>query len=406
MLARGEAGQQLAKPAARPRPPQWTALEIATGYVFGAAGEKIPLEPSSKVGPLEALERAVRPALERPPCIVSFSGGRDSSCVLATATRVARREGLEAPIPVTLRFPDAPEAEESDWQELVVRYLGLRDWEHLEVEDCYWIGPLAAPVLRRHGILLPPSTFAHWPIVAAARGGSLLTGYGGDLLFGGWRWRSLADPLARRRRPRPYDALRFAYAALPAALRTPRERRRQRVPAAPDWIRPAARRRLLALAARQAAHEPVWWRDWVRWRARGRSLNSTPWSLGLLADEADVLAVSPLSERGFVAALARAGGRLGFSDRTAAMITVFDGVLPEALLRRTSKASFDGIFWRGHSADFAERWDGTGVDEAIVDPEALRREWQAPQPDLRSALPLQAAWLAHQRHRDNSAAGR
>ena len=58
--------------------------------------------------PLAALEEAILPALRRPPCLVSFSGGRDSSCVLAAATRAARREGLQPPVPVTLRVSNAP----------------------------------------------------------------------------------------------------------------------------------------------------------------------------------------------------------------------------------------------------------------------------------------------------------
>ena len=34
------------------------------------------------------------------------------------------------------------------------------------------------------------------------------------------------------------------------------------------------------------------------------------------------------------------------------------------------------------------------LDEALVDPEALRREWVSEVPDFRTALLLQSAWLA------------
>ena len=71
--------------------------------------------------PSAALERAVLPALLRPPCVVSFSGGRDSSLVLAAAVAVARSEGLAAPIPITVRFPASAESDEQEWQERVVR---------------------------------------------------------------------------------------------------------------------------------------------------------------------------------------------------------------------------------------------------------------------------------------------
>ena len=51
-------------------------------------------------------------ALRRPPCLVSFSGGLDSSALLAVATAVARREGLDDPVPATLVVPGSPESDE------------------------------------------------------------------------------------------------------------------------------------------------------------------------------------------------------------------------------------------------------------------------------------------------------
>src|SRR5687768_3761316 len=106
-----------------------TPVETATGIVLGDGADPGPL-PAVPPGEtaLAALERACLPALERGRCCVSFSGGRDSSIVLATATRVARREGLPLPLPVTNRFPLAGHTDESHWQELVVRHLGLDDW--------------------------------------------------------------------------------------------------------------------------------------------------------------------------------------------------------------------------------------------------------------------------------------
>ena len=41
----------------------------------------------------------------------------------------------------------------------------------------------------------------------------------------------------------------------------------------------------------------------------------------------------------------------------------------------------------------AQAWAGQGVDEAVVDPEALRATWSAPEPDAHTYLLLQAAWL-------------
>lgn len=103
-------------------------LEIASGLVFGLAPpERLPSAREAGT-PLEALERSIMPALLRPPCLVSFSGGRDSSTILALAVRLARREGLELPIPATNRFPSAAQSDDVEWQERVVVHLGLTDW--------------------------------------------------------------------------------------------------------------------------------------------------------------------------------------------------------------------------------------------------------------------------------------
>ncbi len=205
-----------------PDPLRPTRFELAAGQMFGEHDETNG-GPASANGaaPLEAFETAVLPALRRPPCVVSFSGGRDSSAALAVATSVARREGLEPPVAFTLRFPGAPMTEENEWQAPVVRHLKLNDWEIRELSDeIDLVGQHAAPVLRRHGVLFPYNAFMHKPLLEAARGGSLLSGVGGDHLFQTWRWRQHADVLARRARPVPRDALRLLVWLLsPASVR-------------------------------------------------------------------------------------------------------------------------------------------------------------------------------------------
>ncbi|SCF19599.1 Asparagine synthase [Micromonospora haikouensis] len=131
------------------------------------------------------------PAVCRPPCLVSFSGGVDSSLVLAVAARVARREGLPDPVPVTWRFTGAPRAEESDWQDRVIAELGLGDgWQILQAgDDLDLVGPVAGRLLARYGQVHPPNRHLHLPIVELARGGALLTGVGGDQVLAGWRRR-------------------------------------------------------------------------------------------------------------------------------------------------------------------------------------------------------------------------
>ena len=377
-------------------------LELASGHVLGelpeawSGDERCSLASDLAAGPddspLAALEEVIRPAVERPPCIVLFSGGRDSSLVLAVAARVAQREGLASPVPLTLRFPGAPKSEETAWQELVIDELGLENWERREVLDADWIGELARPFLRRHGVLASSSAFLTRWMLSSAHGGSMLTGLSGDELLGRWRWRPLADRLAGRSRPRPKDAPRFAIAVLPARLRLPAERLRLRA-RPPHWMTPAARRALLAQLAGPAASEPFWWCDWIRWRAGRRDVAAASGVLRLLGEEVEARVSEPLTQPRFIDALARAGGRLGFGSRAELMTANFEGLLSGALLRRSSKANFVEAFWGESSRRFAREWDGTGVDSELVDPEALRREWLAPEPDNRSSHLLQSAWL-------------
>lgn len=84
-----------------------TPLEIASGVVLGrAAPTAAPAE--RPITALAALAQSILCALQRPPCLVSFSGGMDSSFILAVAAHVAQTSGLPAPIPVTWRFTGAP----------------------------------------------------------------------------------------------------------------------------------------------------------------------------------------------------------------------------------------------------------------------------------------------------------
>ena len=178
---------------------------------------------------------------------MSFSGGLDSSVVLGAAVRAARGAGLPLPVPITLRYPDAPETEEAAWQELVVRHLNLGEWQVRQVTDEHdLLGPTSTGVLRRHGVLFPANVFANRPVLEAADQGSVLTGFGGDEISATWSWRVLADALARRRKPVPRDVLRLAYAAAPQAIRTSVAARWLPPPWLPSWVHPDVRRAVVS----------------------------------------------------------------------------------------------------------------------------------------------------------------
>jgi hypothetical protein len=245
------------------------ALEIASGHVFGFEPE--PALPSTQLSPLAALERLVEDAVRSRPCLVSFSGGLDSSLVLAVAARVARRDGLPDPVPITWRFRDAPQAEESEWQERVVKELKIHDWERLtaDADELDLVGPVSRRVLDSHGVVYPSNAFLHEPLLSRASGGTLLTGIGGDQVLGLWRSRLLADLFARRRRASLRDPLRVARALAP-----PRARllfKRSHLDPLP-WLRPIALHETVRRHELQLASEPVWWPGHVRWQLRRRDV--------------------------------------------------------------------------------------------------------------------------------------
>jgi asparagine synthase (glutamine-hydrolysing) len=310
---------------------------------------------------------------------------------------MARRAGLEPPIPYTFLFPDRPEADEGAWQELVLDHLRLRErWQRDRVDDCDYVGPNAAASLRRDGVLFPPNGFLQERALEYARGGSVLTGIGGDSLFGYWSWLALAELLAGRRRPAPRDLTRLAKALLPKRVRLSPARRLARF-ITPPWLTAPAARQFVDAHARRLAATPIWWRNWVSFSAADPELVARRLSRDFIARHYDVRVQHPLVEAPIRAALARAGGRLGLGPRTAAMRAAFGEALPDAALGRESKADFSAAFWGPGSREFARRWDGTGVDTSLVEPEALRRDWLAPTPRYQGAMLLQAAWLAADR---------
>jgi asparagine synthetase B (glutamine-hydrolysing) len=366
-------------------------LETAAGLVLGIdPPTPLPQPPGT---PLEALELAILPALRRPPCLVSFSGGRDSSAVLAVAAAVARRNGLQAPVPATNRFPNAPGSDEAEWQERVVAHLRLDDWIRLEHDaelDC--VGPVASRVLRRHGLLWPFNAHFHVPLLEAARGGSLLTGIGGDeLLSEGATTRPL-QVLIGLERPERRDALRIAWALAPRRLRAAVDRRRH--PGRFPWLRPDALDAVRRALAEQGAREPLRRRGQLEWRLGFRYLAVGRASLAVLAADAGAEIAHPFLDPGFAAALAALRRPLRIAGRTQLMQAVFGGLLPAETIARRSKSHFDEAFWNESSRAFATGWSGAGVDRELVDVGVLRAEWASERPDPRTYTLLQAAWLA------------
>lgn len=362
-----------------------TPLEIAGGLITG--GTRLALPTSGPADPTVALIEAVRPAIERGgPLLVSFSGGMDSSLVLAAAVRAARAAGAPLPIPITWRADDAPGAVETDWQEAVVAELGISDWIRLPAgDDLDWIGPVALDVIARIGLTAPPNVHLHDPLLAHARGGTLLTGAGGDQLLMGWRWRLAADVLAGRAPRRPRGAVRVLAASLPAPVRAARERRRAELSS--PWLVPSAAAAVARAHAAETINEPLDWRARTAWIAGRRWLSLGTAALDQLAQHHGARIAHPLIDPLVLAAVARSGGRHGFGTRAQGLEAAFGALLPRALRTRRGKAHFDGVLTREASRDLIARWDGTGLG-ALVDPQGLQEIWREGVP-MRTALLLQ-----------------
>ncbi|MEA2828066.1 MAG: hypothetical protein QOG43_2505 [Actinomycetota bacterium] len=387
-----------------PRPLAISPLERAAGLVVGLEPGAPPLPPPVPgLSPRGALEAEVLDALRHPPCLVTFSGGRDSSAMLALATSVARKEGLALPLPVTLRFPLVDTSHEADWQAQVIRHLDLDDWVRLDLDDeidC--VGPLAREMFDRHGLLWPFNAhFLLLPLRAAA-GGSLVTGIGGDEVLSPSDRLQTTLALTRRRPLRRRDFRRVLGAVAPTVVRKA-VLRRQPAPGFP-WLRPAADREYAGKLVAYDAAAPLRWDGQIRrhfWPSRYVQVARS--SFAAMAAGEGTRVVHPFMEPSVLAAFAGDGGMVGFVSRDEAMRTLFGDLLPEDVLTRSSKAMFDGAFWNRHCREFASAWDGSGVDLDIVDPNALAATWATDPPDARSYLLLQSAWLGQ---RDRSGTGR
>lgn len=372
---------------------QMDPLEIAGGWVHGY--DLDPLPPGPQADPRQVLDRILLRYLVRSPCLLAFSGGRDSSALLAAAVATARREGLPLPIPVTLTYPGAADTDEASWQRQVLDHLGVTERAVLAVRDEHDpVGPIATPLLLHHGIMWPPNYAPTWRMMDLARGGVLLTGECGDEVFGVKRITPLTKVLKTRGR-----ADRRLYALAVRALAPARMRRRVALQQQyrPPWLRESVEallaRRHADDAAAYALHagRHAWQFATRRGTRRGYDTFRT------LGSEIGVEYVPTFGEPDFVAAIASAAGLWGWTGRAATMRHLFDDLLPRAVLERRTKAVFTNAVFTEHTREFARQWNGDGVDTDLVDPEVLRENWLSAHPHAPSMALLQQAWLAGRR---------
>jgi len=162
----------------------------------------------------------------------------------------------------------------------------------------------------------------------------------------------------------------------------------------PPWLSPSAKAAVQRLWIAEEQSQPRRFDRYIHWLADRRYVAVTRRSLELVARDAGATIEHPLLDPGFLASIARAGGTLGFGDRTATMQRLFAGVLPDAVLTRGTKAFF-GVALKGpHTQRFLDSWTGEGLDRGLVDEDAIRATWAAREPHGMSMLLLQSVWLA------------
>jgi hypothetical protein len=387
----------------RPRPlPALTPLEpleIAAGLV---------LEPTARPGlpPPEHEGRSARQALEHVVLShlvngrgsVSFSGGRDSSLVLAVACHVARREGLPDPVPVTMRH-HSPLSDERSYQELVIDHLGIKDWVTVDVRnEMDILGPQATAVLEVTGVQAPPNAYLHVAVAEAAPRGTMMTGGGGDQYLGSTGGRVIRV-LRRRLRPRPRDVLALGYALLPSRLRARRDAR-QPFPMAP-WLTPSAERELVERRSTALARLPaIRWDTVARIFARSRNQRLSQANLETIGSLHGVPIMSPLADPVFVDAWAFEMGAAGPPSRTQAMYHLAGDLLPKELLERRTKAIFGAVLSGPCFREFVHRWSPSALAPeiaALLDADRLVSAWSEPTPPFSSLMLAEHSWLTMNR---------
>jgi hypothetical protein len=367
-----------------------TPFDVAVGMPFGHVEDGSSGDPVSS--PQAALRHVLLGALLRPPCVVAFSGGVDSSLLLILLSRLAREEGLAQPLVATHQFRGLVDAEEGQWQRLALEAAGSPEVTVLDgFPDADLLGHRAQAQLRRHGLLYPAMLPRHGALLELAAGGTLVSGEGGDEVLGPTRSGRVTE-VWHRRKPRRVALRRAASAMLPG----PAQRRlglRAAGDALPSWLTPPSQAAARAALSAERALEPFHaGRSTRRLLHRRAHLISTS-SCALVAAEYQTINLMPFLEPSFVHATAKAKGVFGWPSRMHLVDALFPGVLPTPLLTRTTKARFNGAFFGAEVREFARDWGGGGVDTALVEPEALRRTWLSERPHAASAMLLHQAWL-------------
>jgi asparagine synthase (glutamine-hydrolysing) len=380
-------------------PSALTSLELATGRMVGTEERASLPRMRGEVSLAETLDGILEPALASGRCLVAFSGGRESAFLLASATSCARRHGHPDPIPATLRTTasrssDAAVRRQVEHQQRIVTFLGLEEWDRVDVGDqLELLGPYARRALAEAGILFPATAYVFLPLLDRARDGWLLAGGSLTDFLLYWRGRRISEVVAgRRRRPTRRDVRELGFLMLPRPVRRALLRSRTPPVDAP-WLREPAAREFGRLTLDQWANAPLAFDTAVSRQRMHRCYVGTRLSADALAHVAGARLLMPFRDDRYLAALAALGGRRGLGDRFSMARRVAGGILPDELLVRSEGAKDRYAYVGEASRRFIGRWSGTGLDTEVLDVDVLRASWSADVFPWASAMLLQLAFV-------------
>lgn len=359
-------------------------------------GLRLDHEPRPASGLADALVHAVAELLDDRPCFVEFSGGCDSSLVLAAAVRACRITGHQPPIAVTFRYPSTATFE-SGWQELVARHLGIDEWIVVELGDgeSDVLGPTAAALLKSYGTVFPATTFGRAAAFARVGAGLLLSGEGGDEVLGRRRVSGALVAARTIRHGRMAGGRALTAAALdllPRNLRRGSVKRSLRTGFQPLWLDDDHAEVVLDHLADEVLATPLSPARFMDHHLRTVRLGTALTNLRACAGLFGLQWEAPLLSSTFASAVSATPWH-HFTGRNDILDRYFADWLPHELVWRRSKAGFHEVYFGPHTRAFAAEWDGTGAP-AGVRADWLKEHWStAPMVFASTGLLLQHLWL-------------
>lgn len=370
-------------------------FELVTGWVGGYEPVTVPAD-AALASARQRFDEAVLAALQRPPCVIAFSGGRDSSAILAVAVELARRHGLDEPVAATHSFPEDEHADERAWQEKVVRHLDLKEWVQVVDDGSFDIlGSQSREALLQHGVLWPALLNGLVRLAGLAPGGSFVVGEGGDEVLGIQRMTGINLLLTEKRRPSAGHRSMLVDALAPRPLARRRVRRAALEMGSHPWLPHDYQVAYADVIAHDNCDAPLRWDRAVVRHAGRRNVAAMVTNYRRLLEPHGTSVHLPFLDTRFLGAWAAEGGARGFISRTRMMRMLFHDVLPDDVLARTGKGEFSAVAFGPGTRAFMSEWDGTGLPD-VVDAEVLRDVALSPRPFFGAQLLTQRAWLAQQ----------